>query len=103
MTLQRAPRSLSYYADDYVAAFQYQADAEHCYRELGSRLGKFGLEVAPDKTRVIPLSGQQARGRTSFDFLGLELRWSTNRAGKPHRKRRTARKTLRRSIQRFTG
>jgi RNA-directed DNA polymerase len=86
-----------------VAALQYQADAEHFYRELGPRLGKFGLEGAPDKTRVIPFSGQHARGRTSFDFLGFEFRWGTNRAGKPHLKRRTARKTLRRSIQRFTA
>jgi RNA-directed DNA polymerase len=99
----RGEACLIRYADDYVAAFQYQADAEHFYRELGPRLGKFGLEVAPDKTRVIPFSSQQARGRTSFDFLGFEFRWGTNRAGKPHLKRRTARKTLRRSIQRFTA
>jgi RNA-directed DNA polymerase len=99
----RGEACLIRYADDYVAAFQYQADAEHFYRELGPRLGKFGLEVAPDKTRAIPFSSQQARGRTSFDFLGFEFRWGTNRAGKPHLKRRTARKTLRRSIQRFTA
>lgn len=99
----RGEACLIRYADDYVAAFQYQADAEHFYRELGPRLGKFGLEVAPDKTRVIPFSGQHARGRTSFDFLGFEFRWGTNRAGKPQLKRRTARKTLRRSIQRFTA
>jgi hypothetical protein len=90
-------------ADDDVAAFQDQADAEHFYRELGPRLGKVGLEVAPDKTRVIPFSGQQARGRTSVDCLGFECRGGTNRAGNPHLKRRTARKTLRRSIQRFTA
>jgi hypothetical protein len=99
----RGEACLIRYADDYVAAFQYQADAEHFYRELGPRLGKFGLEVAPDKTRVIPCSSQQARGCTSFDFLGFEFRWGTNRAGKPHLKRRTARKTLRRSSQRFTA
>ena len=99
----RGEACLIRYADDYVAAFQYQVDAEHFYRELGPRLGKFGLEGAPDKTRVIPFSSQQARGRTSFDFLGFEFRWGTNRAGKPHLKRRTARKTLRRSIQQFTA
>jgi RNA-directed DNA polymerase len=99
----RGEACLIRYADDYVAAFQSQADAEHFYRELGPRLGKFGLEVAPDKTRVIPFSSQQARGRTSFDFLGFEFRWGTNRAGKPHLKRRPARKTLRRSSQRCTA
>jgi RNA-directed DNA polymerase len=99
----RGEACLIRYADDDVAAFQYQADAAHFYRELGPRLGKFGLEVAPDKTRVIPFRGRHARGRTSFDSLGFEFRWGTNRAGKPHLKRRTARKTLRRSIQRFTA
>jgi hypothetical protein len=49
------------------------------------------------------LRGQHARGRTSVDVLGFALRWGTNRAGKPHLKRRTARKTLRRSLQRFTA
>ena len=87
----------------YVAAFQDQADAERFYQELGPRLGKFGLEVAPEKTRVIPFSGQHARGRTSFDFLGFEFRWGTDRVGKPHLKRRTARKKLRNSLKQFTA
>ena len=91
------------YADDFVAAVQYQTEADRFYQELGPRLGKFGLEVAPDKTRVIAFSGQHARGRTSFDFLGFEFRWGSDRAGKPHLKRRTARKKLRNSIQRFTA
>lgn len=91
------------YADDFVAAFQYPEEADRFYQELGPRLGKFGLEVAPDKTRVIPFSHQHARGRTSFDFLGFEFRWGTDRAGKPHVKRRTARKKLRNSIKRFTA
>jgi RNA-directed DNA polymerase len=90
-------------ADDDVAAFQDQADAERFYQELGPRLGKFGLEVAPEKTRVIPFSGQHARGRPSCDCLGFECRWGTDRAGKPHLKRRTARKKRRNSLQQFTA
>ena len=90
-------------ADDFVAAFQYQTEADRFYQELGPRLGKFGLELAPDKTRVIAFSGQHARGRTRFDCLGFEFRWGSDRAGKPHLKRRTARKKLRNSIQRFTA
>jgi RNA-directed DNA polymerase len=90
-------------ADDCVAALQYPEEADRFYPEVGPRLGKFGLEVAPDKTRVIPFSHQHARGRTSFDCLGFEFRWGTDRAGKPHVKRRTARKKLRNSIKRFTA
>ena len=90
-------------ADDFVAAFQYQAEADRFYQELGPRLGKFGLEMAADKTRVISFSHRPPRGFTSFDFLGLEFRWGTDRGGKPHLKRRTARKKLWNSITRFTA
>jgi hypothetical protein len=86
-----------------VAAFQYQEEADRFYQELGPRLGKCGLEMAVDKTRGIPLSHRHARGRTSFDFLGFELRWGTDRGGKPHLKRHTARKKLRNSLKRFTA
>lgn len=90
------------YADEFVCAFESQADAERFYREWGQRLGQFGLELSPDKTRVIPCTRQQVPGRTSFDFLGFELRWGHDRAGKPHLKRRTLRKQRRNSLQRGT-
>jgi RNA-directed DNA polymerase len=89
-------------ADDFVGAFQYQADAERFYRERGQRLGKFGRELSPDKTRVIPFTRQQVPGHTSFDVLGLEFRWGRDRAGKPHLKRRTSRAKLRHSLKRVT-
>ena len=90
-------------ADDDVAAFHDRADAEHGSRALGPRLGQCGLEVAPAKRRGLPYRRQQARGRTSCAFRGVEFRWGTNRAGKPQLKRRTARTPRRRSSQRFTA
>jgi hypothetical protein len=78
-------------ADDDAAAFQEQAGAEPCSRELGPRLGTCGLAVAPDKKRGIPFSGQPARGRTSVDVLGVECRGGTTRAGQPQRNRRQRR------------
>jgi RNA-directed DNA polymerase len=99
----RGEACLIRYADDFVAAFQYQEEAERFDQELGSRLGTFGREVAPEKTRVMPLQHQHNRGRTSFDVLGVELRWGADRAGKPHLKRRPARKTRRNSMKRFTA
>jgi RNA-directed DNA polymerase len=99
----RGEACLIRYADDFVAAFQYQAEADRFYQELGPRLGKFGLEMAADKTRVIPFSHRPPRGSTRFDFLGFEFRWGTDRGGKPHLKRRTARKKLWNSIKRFTA
>jgi RNA-directed DNA polymerase len=98
----RGEACLIRYADDFVCAFEYQAEAERFYQALGKRLGKFGLELAAEKTRVMPFSRYQEPGKTSFDFLGFEFRWGQDRAGKPHLKRRTARKKLRNSLKRFT-
>jgi len=88
------------FADDFVAAFQYQGDAGRFYSELGQRLGKFGLELSAEKTCIIPFRRDQAT--TSFDFLGFEYRWGKDRAGKPHLKRRTSRKKLEKSLKQFT-
>src|SRR5499433_3881062 len=41
------------YADDTVLGFQYQTDADRFLQEFGERLGKFGLELHPEKTRRI--------------------------------------------------
>jgi group II intron reverse transcriptase/maturase len=98
----RGEACLIRYADDFVCAFEYQEDAERFYRELGQRLGKFGLELSGEKTRVIPFSRQDDLGKTGFDFLGFEFRWGRDRAGRPHLKRRTSRKRLRDSLKRFT-
>jgi len=41
------------YADDAVLGFQHRADAERFLEQLRERLGKFGLELHPEKTRLI--------------------------------------------------
>jgi hypothetical protein len=87
------------YADDFVCAFEYREDAERFYRVLGKRLEKFGLELSQAKTRVIEFNRESEK--TSFEFLGFEFRWSKDRAGKAHLKRRTARKKLCSSLGRF--
>ena len=89
------------YADDFVCAFEKQEDAQRFYDALGKRLEKFGLELSKEKTRIIPFSPTNRPGKTSFDFLGFEFRWGKDRVGKPHVKRRTARKNLRNSLIRF--
>jgi RNA-directed DNA polymerase len=89
------------YADDFVCAFEKQEDAQRFYEVLGKRLGKFGLELSEEKTRIILFSPTNKPGKTSFDFLGFEFRWGKDRGGKPHVKRRTARKNLKNSLKRF--
>ena len=47
------------YADDFIIMFQYKEDAYKVLKALEQRLAKFSLELAMDKTRIIPF------GRTS--------------------------------------
>src|ERR1700731_4262325 len=41
------------YADDLVVGFQHRDEAERFLREFGERLASFGLELHPEKTRLI--------------------------------------------------
>lgn len=80
---------LTRFADDFVACFQYKRDAERLGRILMKRMKKFGLELAPEKTRML-LFGRFARDRVaqfgkkpeSFDFLGFKHVCGTGYDGK---------------------
>ncbi len=87
------------YADDFVCGFGREQDAQRFYNELEERLRKFELELAAEKTRVIPFS-RYRRGESSFDFLGFEFHWGTDRKGQARLKRRTSRKKFRSSVKR---
>jgi RNA-directed DNA polymerase len=91
------------YADDFVCAFQYQSDAETFYGSLGARLGKFGLSMAEDKTRILRFCRFDLEGSGRFDFLGFEFFWDRTRRGLRGVKRRTSRKKLRASLATFTA
>jgi group II intron reverse transcriptase/maturase len=97
------------YADDFVVCFRHKVDAERFRRELGKRLGKFGLEVEPTKTRVVEFGRfavQNAKRRgekpVTFDFLGFTHYCGTKRDGKGFRmKRVTARKKFTAKLKAF--
>jgi group II intron reverse transcriptase/maturase len=89
------------YADDFVCAFQLEADAERFYNVLGSRLEKYGLEVAAEKTNLIRFSPDNWKASGAFEFLGFEFRWGLGRRRKPVLKRRTARKKYRAALASF--
>lgn len=90
------------YADDFVCAFEQKQDAEMFYQALSKRLGKFGLEIAPEKTKIVPFSRIRLSQSKRFDFLGFEYRWGISRKGKPQIIRRTSRKKLKASVANFT-
>src|SRR3989475_1867322 len=73
-------KSLSHsFTLDLVVGFQHRTDAERFLKEFRERLAKFGLELHPDKTRLIEFGRFAARNRKqrgegkpeTFTFLGL--------------------------------
>jgi group II intron reverse transcriptase/maturase len=96
------------FADDFLACFQYKADAEGYGKRLQDRLGEFGLEVAPEKTQCIKFgrfAREDARKRgqkpKEFTFLGFTHYCGKTRGGYFKVKRRTSRKKLGESINKF--
>ena len=67
------------YADDGVLGFEQREEAERFLEELRERLGKFGLELHPEKTRLIEFGRYAAERREkrgegkpeTFNFLGF--------------------------------
>jgi group II intron reverse transcriptase/maturase len=58
------------YADDFLMVFQYEKDANRVMTAMKERLRKFALEVAEDKTRILPF-GRFRGTKEGFDFLGF--------------------------------
>ena len=69
------------YADDFVILFEKEDDARAVMDILPKRLAKFGLELAEDKTRILPF-GRYKGTKESFDFLGFTFFNTTTRTGK---------------------
>jgi RNA-directed DNA polymerase len=105
------------FADDFVAGFQHREDAERFLADLRDRFARFGMELHPDKTRLIEFgrfaaANRQARGDgkpETFRFLGFTHVCVTNRAGRfrvgritdkkrMHAKRRAVKAEMRRRM-----
>ena len=67
------------YADDLVVGFEHRTEAEQFLKAFRDRLAKFGLELHPEKTRLIEFGRFAARNREkhgeekpeTFTFLGF--------------------------------
>jgi hypothetical protein len=78
------------FADDFVVGFEHRHEAERFLVELRERFTKFGLELHPDKTRLIEFgryAGRHRLGRgegkpETFNFLGFAHSCSKTRSGK---------------------
>lgn len=81
------------YADDFVCLFQYENEAQKFYQLLIERLKKFGLEIAEDKSRILPF-GRYKGTKESFDFLGFTHYNAKSHWGKYCVLHRTSKKKL---------
>jgi RNA-directed DNA polymerase len=91
------------FADDIVLGFQNETEAGRFRQELAERLGKFGLELHPEKTRLLEFGPTAAASRKwrgqgkpeTFDFLGFTHICATKRSnGRFTVLRQTIRKRL---------
>ena len=81
------------YADDFLIMFQYERDAKAVMAVLPKRLAKFSLEVAAEKTRILPF-GRYNGTKEDFDFLGFTFYNTKMRNGKYRMGVRTSKKKL---------
>jgi group II intron reverse transcriptase/maturase len=100
----RGRATLIRYCDDFIIGFEREDDARRVRVVLGKRLGRFGLALHPDKTRLMPFrrppAGQRGgKGPATFDFLGFTMYWRRSRKGRWGMRCKTRRASLRRAIQ----
>jgi len=95
------------YADDFICAFENESAAKRFPEVLVKRLGRYSLELALEKTKLLRFgrfaerdSARLGEGRSGvFDFLGFTHYCGHSRAGKFKLKRRTSKKKLRAKVR----
>ena len=103
----RGISTLVRYCDDFVMLFACKEDAERVHAVLGKRLARFGLELHPDKTRLVDFrppnerTGTETMLPTTFVFLGFLHVWGKSRKGTATMWQRTAKDRLARMLKRI--
>jgi RNA-directed DNA polymerase len=95
------------WADDFIVGFEHQEDALRFLADLRERFAKFGLELHPDKTRLIEFGRHAARRRRArglgrpetFDFLGFTHLCGTSKKGRFWLRRITITKRMRAKLR----
>lgn len=88
------------FADDFVIVFEKQDDALNVLDVLPKRFGKYGLELHPEKTRLVEFR-HPWKGKVkpeTFTFLGFTFYWGKTRNNGYAVKRKTSSKKMRRSL-----
>ena len=86
------------YADDFVVMFQYEEEARKFYKMLIERMNKFKLELAEDKTRILPF-GRFKGTKEEFNFLGFTFSNGKTLNGKYRPNIKTNKKKLKQKFE----
>jgi group II intron reverse transcriptase/maturase len=89
------------FADDFLLRFTNKEDAERVMKVLPKRLGKYGLILQSEKTKLIELRKAGGGKPDTFDFLGFTHYMGKSRKGMNVLKRKTSSKKFRMSIKRL--
>jgi group II intron reverse transcriptase/maturase len=96
------------YADDFICTFEFERDARRFQEVLKKRLGRYSLELAEDKTKLLRFGRfaecdmkrlGEGTSPGTFDFLGFTHYCGHSRAGKFKLKRKTAKKKFRAKVR----
>jgi len=97
------------FADDFVILCEHESDAKRIYAALPGRFGRFGLELHPEKTRLVPFQkppyrdGGGGNDTESWDFLGFTHFWTKSRRGYWVVKQKTMASRLNRALKAVAG
>jgi len=102
----RRPSTLVRFADDFVAIFGCKEDADRVLAVLAKRMGKYGLQLHPDKTRMVdfrPMKkatapSDEATLATTFNFLGFLHVWGKSLKGNRVVRQQTAKDRFARAL-----
>ena len=86
------------YADDFVVMFQYEEEARKFYKMLIERMSKFKLELAENKTRILPF-GRFKGTKEEFNFLGFTFSNGKTSTGKYRPNIKTNKKKLKQKFE----
>ena len=87
------------FADDYISGFEVESDARRALKAMVKRFERFGLELHPEKTKLIRFGRPSDKkdhvdGPGTFDFLGFTFYWGISLRGYWVIKKKTAKKRL---------
>ena len=94
-----------------VLGFQHESDARRFWDELGQRLAEFGLDLHPEKTRLLRFGRFASRAAAragegkvqTFGFLGFTHICGKSRQGRFLLLRRTSKKRMRATLKALRG